>query len=94
MHVTQDVFETLLDAYYEELPDGLQTELDGFMKNLSVEKLADLLEVMHEFILLQVARRDNRDDEDYIDTANHRLGRSKIFRMLIIIIIKMIPFFY
>jgi hypothetical protein len=41
------------------------------MKKISIEKLFHLLEVLHEYILLVVAVRQNANDEDYIDTTNH-----------------------
>ena len=66
------MFETLLEPFHEELPDELQKEFGGFMKVLSVDKLSSLLEVMHEFLLLHVARRENREDEDFRDTTNDK----------------------
>ena len=66
------MFETLLEPYHEELPDELQKAFGGYMKNLSVEKLSSLVEVMHEFLLLHVARRENWEDEDYRDNTNDK----------------------
>jgi len=66
------VFETLLEPYNEEVSDELQKEFGDYIKNLNVEKLSSLLEVMHEFILLHVARRENREEEDYRDTTNDK----------------------
>jgi len=66
------VFETLLEPYQEELPDEFQKAFGDYMKNMSVEKLSSLVEVMHEFLLLHVARRENSEDEDYRDNTNDK----------------------
>ncbi|WAR07286.1 hypothetical protein MAR_017244, partial [Mya arenaria] len=70
------VFETLLEPYHDELPEELQKSLGGYMKTLSVDKLSGILEILHEFMLLRIARRENTSDEDYIDNTENRLGEE------------------
>ncbi|WAR07202.1 R213A-like protein, partial [Mya arenaria] len=67
----KEVFETLLERYHEELSEELQKSLGGYMKTLSVDKLSGILEILHQFMLLRIARRENTSDEDYIDTAEN-----------------------
>ncbi|XP_060586335.1 E3 ubiquitin-protein ligase rnf213-alpha-like [Ruditapes philippinarum] len=71
---TESTFESLEQEFHQELPDELTNEYWAYMKKLSVEKLTQLLEVLHEYILLVVAVRQNSTDEDYIETFSNRLG--------------------
>jgi len=73
------VFETLQQPFHEELTDSLKKEMNDFMK-MSEEDLSSFLEVMHEFILIHVAKRENRNDEDYRDTTNNRYGYFDLTR--------------
>ncbi|XP_052808702.1 E3 ubiquitin-protein ligase rnf213-alpha-like isoform X1 [Mya arenaria] len=72
----QEVFETLLEPYHDKLSEELQKSFGGYMKTLSVDKLSGILEILHEFMLLRIARRENTSDEDYIDNTEHRLGEE------------------
>ncbi|XP_052808603.1 E3 ubiquitin-protein ligase rnf213-alpha-like isoform X2 [Mya arenaria] len=72
----QEVFETLLEPYHDELSDELQKSFGGYMKTLSIDKLSGILEILHEFMLLRIARRENTSDEDYIDNTENRLGEE------------------
>ncbi|WAR07283.1 hypothetical protein MAR_017241, partial [Mya arenaria] len=71
-----EVFESLLEQYHEELSEELKKSLSGYMKTLSVDKLSGILEILHEFLLIRIARRENASDEDYIDTTENRLGEQ------------------
>ncbi|XP_060570019.1 E3 ubiquitin-protein ligase RNF213-like [Ruditapes philippinarum] len=71
---TVSTFESVLKEFNEELPEEIMTEYRGYMKKLSIEKLNQLVEILHEYILLVVAVRQNPEDEDFIDTTNHKLG--------------------
>jgi len=73
----QEVFETLLEPFHEELPEELKNEYDHFMTLLSLEKLSGLVEIMHEFLLLHVAKRESQNDENYRDQTNDRLVSSQ-----------------
>ncbi|KAH3728508.1 hypothetical protein DPMN_054465, partial [Dreissena polymorpha] len=66
---TEEVFETLQDNMFEDLEDGVKAKFKEYMKTLSVDKLSVILEVMHEFLLFNVAIRQNPDDEDNVDTS-------------------------
>ncbi|XP_060596001.1 E3 ubiquitin-protein ligase rnf213-alpha-like [Ruditapes philippinarum] len=70
----ESTFESVLKEFHEELPEEVMTEYMGYMKKLSIDKLSQLVEILHEYILLVVAVRQNLEDEDFIDTTNHRLG--------------------
>ncbi|XP_052808691.1 E3 ubiquitin-protein ligase rnf213-alpha-like isoform X2 [Mya arenaria] len=72
----QEVFETLLEQYHEELSEELKKSFGVYMKTLSVDKLSGILEILHEFMLLRIARRENTSDEDYIDNTENRLGEQ------------------
>ncbi|WAR07210.1 RN213-like protein, partial [Mya arenaria] len=72
----EEVFESLLEQYHEELSEELKKSLSGYMKTLSVDKLSGILEILHEFLLIRIARRENASDEDYIDTTENRLGEQ------------------
>ncbi|WAR07198.1 R213A-like protein, partial [Mya arenaria] len=71
-----EVFETLLEQYHEELSEELKKSFGVYMKTLSVDKLSGILEILHEFMLLRIARRENTSDEDYIDNTENRLGEQ------------------
>ncbi|XP_053396342.1 E3 ubiquitin-protein ligase rnf213-alpha-like isoform X2 [Mercenaria mercenaria] len=71
---TESTFESVVQEFHEELPDELLTAYRAYMKKLSIEKLTQLLEIMHEYILLVVAVRQNPENEDFIDTSNNKLG--------------------
>ncbi|XP_053396335.1 E3 ubiquitin-protein ligase rnf213-alpha-like isoform X2 [Mercenaria mercenaria] len=71
---TESTFESLLREFHEELPDELLILYRGYMKKLSIDKLSQLVEVLHEYILLVVAVRQNPEDDDYTDTTNNKLG--------------------
>ena len=68
----QSTFESLAEEFHEEVSDELQAAYWAYMKKLSVEKLSHLLEVLHEYILLVVAVRQNPSDEDYIPTFDNK----------------------
>ncbi|KAH3728592.1 hypothetical protein DPMN_054550 [Dreissena polymorpha] len=57
---------------FEDLEDDVKEKFKEYMKTLSVDKLSVILEVMHEFLLFNVAIRQNPDDEDYVDTSSFR----------------------
>ena len=61
-----------MQPFHEELPDEILNEYRGYMKKLSIDKLSQLVEVLHEYILLVVAVRQNPEDEDYMDTTNNK----------------------
>ncbi|XP_052807608.1 E3 ubiquitin-protein ligase rnf213-alpha-like isoform X3 [Mya arenaria] len=75
-HSKQEVFETLLEPYHDELSEELHKSFGVYMKTLSVDKLSSILEILHEFMLLRIARRENTSDEDYIDNIENRLGEE------------------
>ncbi|KAH3727158.1 hypothetical protein DPMN_053084, partial [Dreissena polymorpha] len=68
---TEEVFETLPDDMYDNLEKGVETRFKEYMNTLNVEKLSTVLEVIHEFLLLNVAIRQNTDDNDYINTSTY-----------------------
>ncbi|XP_053396339.1 E3 ubiquitin-protein ligase rnf213-alpha-like isoform X2 [Mercenaria mercenaria] len=71
---TEATFESVLQEFHEELPDELLSSYKVYMKKLSIDKLSQLLEILHDFILLEVAVRQNPDDEDYTETFDRKLG--------------------
>ncbi|KAL4233165.1 hypothetical protein ACF0H5_007850 [Mactra antiquata] len=70
---TETIFESVSREYHEEMPLELMTQFKDYMKNLSVEKLSLLVEVLHEFILLKIAVRENHEDEDHTDSTVYKL---------------------
>ncbi|XP_052808614.1 E3 ubiquitin-protein ligase rnf213-alpha-like isoform X2 [Mya arenaria] len=76
LHSKQEVFETLMEPYHEELSEELEESLGCYMKDLSVDNLSGILELLHEFMLLRISRQEETNDEDYIDTTENRLGEE------------------
>lgn len=72
MPFIQAVLETLPNGFYEDLPDEVNSSFGEYMQHLSTEKLSNLLELLHEFLLLRVAVHENPDDDDYVDTRKYR----------------------
>ncbi|XP_052243455.1 E3 ubiquitin-protein ligase RNF213-like [Dreissena polymorpha] len=75
-HATEAVFETLPNGFYEDLPDVVKSSFGEYMNNLSTEKLSNLLELLHEFLILRVSVQENPDDDDFVDTNKYRLFES------------------
>ena len=65
-----------MESFHEELPEELKNEYDHFMTLLNIEKLSGLVEIMHEFLLLHVAKRESQNDANYMDQTNVRLVLS------------------
>lgn len=68
----QYVFESVSSDFDENLEEGELSVLTAYTRNLSVEKLTRLIEVLHEFILLKVSEKQNTYDEDYTDQKHNR----------------------
>ncbi|KAH3728216.1 hypothetical protein DPMN_054167 [Dreissena polymorpha] len=75
-HATEAVIETLPNGFYEDLPNEVKSSFGEYMHHLSTEKLSNLLELLHEFLLLRVAVQENPDDDDFVDTRKYRLFES------------------
>ncbi|XP_052243691.1 E3 ubiquitin-protein ligase rnf213-alpha-like [Dreissena polymorpha] len=68
---TEEVFETLQHDMYTDLDAQLEASFLDYINNLTVDKLTNILEAMHEFLLLSVSIRQNDENEDYIDTSRY-----------------------
>ncbi|WAR11572.1 RN213-like protein [Mya arenaria] len=77
----QTSFETISEDFQESLPENCQSDLNTFLKPLSVDKVGVFVEVLHEFILLHVGKRENIDDENYVETT-HRAFREEFYAFL------------
>lgn len=66
------MFESLQEKFHKTLPEELSLPLEEYTKTLSVEKLSHLLEALHEFMLLHVAKEENTNDEDYYETVENK----------------------
>ncbi|XP_052239407.1 E3 ubiquitin-protein ligase rnf213-alpha-like [Dreissena polymorpha] len=69
----EDVFETLPQEFFEDIPIDVKLTYEEYLKKLSIEVLYTLLEILHEFMLLVVGIRQNPDDEDFTDTSHYPL---------------------
>lgn len=61
-----------MHEFHEELPAEIETVFEMYVKKLSIENLSQLVEVLHEYIMLVVAVRQSTDDEDYTDTKDNK----------------------
>ncbi|XP_052244237.1 E3 ubiquitin-protein ligase RNF213-like [Dreissena polymorpha] len=68
---TEGVFETLQHNMVANLDGDVKKCFNDYLTTLSVDKLSIILDVMHEFLLLNVSIRQNIYDEDYIDTSSY-----------------------
>lgn len=72
-HKREYVFESVSSDFDENLEERELSVLTAYTRNLSVEKLTRLIEVLHEFILLKVSEKQNTYDEDYTDQKHNRI---------------------
>ncbi|XP_060590404.1 E3 ubiquitin-protein ligase RNF213-like [Ruditapes philippinarum] len=63
----QVIFENIGSEYYETFPEDIVSVCQSFAKKLSMERLKQFLELLYEFIMLELAKRENKDDEDYLN---------------------------
>ena len=68
----QFTFENVQYVFDDDLSTEGQEVLNEYLKELSVEKLIYLVEVLHDFILLKVAVKQNVGEEDYIDITQNK----------------------
>lgn len=61
-----------MQEFHDELPNEIKTLFELYMKKLSIEMLSQLVEVLHEYIMLAVAVRQSTEDEDYSDTKDNK----------------------
>ncbi|XP_060599276.1 uncharacterized protein LOC132752892 [Ruditapes philippinarum] len=69
----QVIFENIESEYHETLPEDIMSICENFAESLSKERLTKLLELLYEFIMLELAKRENKDAEDYFDKSQYRL---------------------
>ncbi|XP_053396018.1 E3 ubiquitin-protein ligase rnf213-alpha-like [Mercenaria mercenaria] len=67
-------FECVTQEFHDEVPKELLLDLRKFIGKLTVVKQSQFVEVLHEFIILVVSERQNRDDEEFLTTTENRLG--------------------
>ncbi|XP_053396355.1 E3 ubiquitin-protein ligase rnf213-alpha-like [Mercenaria mercenaria] len=68
------VFESVSQEFHEDLPEEVLTTFHDYTKQLTIDKLTQLVEAMHEFILLVVAVKQNMDDSDAMNTTENKVG--------------------
>ena len=68
----QNIFESVGQEFQEHLPEDMEIEFRDFMRTISVDKLSELVAMLHEFILLKVTVKENRDDEDFDDITSSK----------------------
>ncbi|XP_053396017.1 E3 ubiquitin-protein ligase rnf213-alpha-like [Mercenaria mercenaria] len=66
-------FESVQHVFDVDLTNDHLENFNHYMKDLSVDKLSLLVEVLHELILLKVAVEQNTDDPDYTDIAGKQM---------------------
>ncbi|XP_053396012.1 E3 ubiquitin-protein ligase rnf213-alpha-like [Mercenaria mercenaria] len=66
-------FESVQRMYDIDLTENQLENFNHYMTDLSVDKLGLLVEVLHEFILLKVAVKQNTNDDDYMDITENQM---------------------
>ena len=66
------MFESVPQEFHEELPEDLLVDLETYFREMSIEKLGMLIEVLHEYIILGVSVKMSQEDEDFEDTTNRK----------------------
>ena len=66
------MFESVPQEFHEELSEDVMVNLETYFREMSIEKLAVFIEVLHEYIILGVSVKMNQNDEDFEDTTNRK----------------------
>ena len=66
------MFESVPEEFLEELPREMRDDLDAYFREMSIEKLGVLIEILHEFIVLVVSVKESQDSDEYEDTTNRK----------------------
>ena len=66
------MFESVPQEFHEELSEDFMVDLETYFREMSIEKLAVFIEVLHEYIILGVSVKMNQNDEDFEDTTNRK----------------------
>ena len=66
------MFESVPLEFHEELSEDLLPDLETYFREMSIEKLGVLIEVLHEYIILGVSVKMSQEDEDFEDTTNRK----------------------
>lgn len=69
----QVIFENIESEYHATLPEDILMACQSFAEVLTKERLSQFLELLFEFIMLELTKRENKDDEDYFDKSQYRL---------------------
>ncbi|KAH3784679.1 hypothetical protein DPMN_162643 [Dreissena polymorpha] len=69
----EETFETLPKEFLCDIPEDIGKKFLTYVRDLSSEKLLNMLEKLHEFLILQLPVRENTDDEDYVNNTEYSL---------------------
>ncbi|XP_052217509.1 E3 ubiquitin-protein ligase rnf213-alpha-like [Dreissena polymorpha] len=68
-----DAFNTLRTQHFEKIPADSRVAFTKYLESFSCESLFNIMEVLHEFLLLKVAVKEKADSKDYVQTDNFGL---------------------
>ncbi|XP_053388236.1 E3 ubiquitin-protein ligase rnf213-alpha-like [Mercenaria mercenaria] len=68
------IFENVSQEFHDDIPEELVKDFRDYTGKLTADKLMQLVEALHEFILLMVAAKQNTDEEATTDTTGNKLG--------------------
>ncbi|XP_052215091.1 E3 ubiquitin-protein ligase rnf213-alpha-like isoform X2 [Dreissena polymorpha] len=66
----QDVFTTLRTTHFEQILAESQVAFTEYLNSMSCERLFNIMEVLHEFLLLRVSNPENPEDADFVPTES------------------------
>lgn len=84
MYVLQDIFENIGEKNHEPVPEENRNQFHAFLMIQSQERLYNLLDVLFEYITLEVSKRQNEEDEDYIDESSYPYVQKWFFYIKIL----------
>ncbi|KAH3815368.1 hypothetical protein DPMN_143890 [Dreissena polymorpha] len=67
---SQDVFTTLRTTHFEQILAESQVAFTEYLNSMSCERLFNIMEVLHEFLLLRVSNPENPEDADFVPTES------------------------
>ncbi|XP_060599995.1 E3 ubiquitin-protein ligase RNF213-like [Ruditapes philippinarum] len=71
---SMSIFESVPPEFHEDISEELLTTFTNYTQSLSIERLTELVEAIHEFILLVVAVKQNMDDSDAMYTTENKIS--------------------
>ncbi|XP_052216221.1 E3 ubiquitin-protein ligase rnf213-alpha-like isoform X4 [Dreissena polymorpha] len=69
----ENAFNTLRPQHFKKIPADSKAAFTKYLESFSCERLFHIMEILHEFLLLKVAVKENADSEDYVETDNFGL---------------------